>query len=92
MSKDIHIHPYGESWTEFSASSGKIVSCAKGVLHKGMTLRDHFAGLAMQGLMANTHMGGSDLHESSADWLKDITEGAYEFSDAMLKERSKGND
>ena len=46
----------------------------------------------MQGLMASTHMGDSDLHESSADWLKDITESAYEFSDAMLKEREKGND
>ena len=53
-------------------------------------LRDWFAGLAMQGLMANSTMGDSAMHESSADWLKDITESAYEFSDAMLKEWEKG--
>ena len=60
--------------------------------HGEISLRDHFAGLAMQGLMTNSTMGDSAMHESSADWLKDITESAYEFSDAMLKEREKGNE
>jgi hypothetical protein len=64
----------------------------QGVADTKLALRDHFAGLAMQGLMSNANMGDSDLHESSADWLKDITESAYEFADAMLKERSKGNE
>ena len=78
---------------EYVAASIEFMKSQKADDAKEMVrLRDHFAGLAMQGLMASTHMGDSALHESSADWLKDITESAYEFSDAMLKERSKCNE
>ncbi len=42
----------------------------------GMTLRDHFAGLAMQGLLARKPMSGAEQsHE------------AYKIADAMLKAR-----
>jgi len=54
-----------------------------------ITLRDHFAGLAMQGLLASPTMGDAALHASATDWLKDIKETAYEFADAMIKERNK---
>lgn len=47
-----------------------------------MTLRDWFAGLAMQGRLAN-----SDRFEGSAE--REAKE-AYEFADAMLKERENG--
>lgn len=54
-----------------------------------LTLRDHFAGLAMQGLLANSNMGDAALHDSSEEWLKDITESAYEYADEMIRERNK---
>jgi hypothetical protein len=45
----------------------------------GMTLRDYFAGLAMQGLLTAETVGGySNSH---------IAEIAYSIADAMLKER-----
>ena len=45
-----------------------------------MTLRDHFAGLAMQGAMANCEVKEKAM--SRAQW-------AYEIADAMLEERLK---
>ncbi|TKU44051.1 hypothetical protein FDX24_05705 [Citrobacter sp. wls716] len=53
----------------------------------GMTLRDYFAAKAMQGLLANTLMGDASLHACAPDWLDDISVGAYEFADAMLRAR-----
>ncbi|MEJ3963079.1 hypothetical protein [Citrobacter braakii] len=55
--------------------------------HGGMTLRDYFAAKAMQGLLANTLMGDASLHARAPDWLADISVGAYEFADAMLRAR-----
>ena len=52
-------------------------------------LRDHFAGLAMKGLLANSNMGDAALHASATEWVKDITETAYEFADCMIAERNK---
>ena len=48
---------------------------------RDMTLRDHFAGLAMQGMYAN----GSFPTGFRLDTAKE----AYEMADAMLKERNK---
>lgn len=45
---------------------------------KDMTLRDHFAGLAMQSLWADEFVSQDK-----------ITKLAYQMADAMLKERSK---
>ena len=46
----------------------------------GITLRDYFAAAALQGLCANPN----------ADEFSDvITESAYTFADAMIKERAK---
>jgi predicted nucleotidyltransferase len=49
--------------------------------NKGMTLRDHFAGLAMQGLL-----GTLDLNDSDP---KDISQLAYILADCMINERNK---
>ena len=49
---------------------------------KDMTLRDHFAGLAMQGVMASGNLPKSVSDEELAD-------AAYTVADVMLKERSK---
>jgi len=54
-----------------------------------LTLRDHFAGLAMQGLLASPVMGDCALHDSAAEWVKVMSKGAYDFADAMIKERNK---
>lgn len=60
-------------------------------INLGMTLRDHFAGLAMQGASANPMIldwfnkygqPGTRL----CDWL---AVGAYEMADKMLEERAK---
>ena len=53
----------------------------------GMTLRDYFAAKAMQELLANTLMGDASIHARAPDWLADISVGAYEFADAMLRAR-----
>jgi hypothetical protein len=52
---------------------------------KDMTLRDHFAGLAMQGLFASD---AKHYHED-ADIFDVMAEAAYKTADAMLKERNK---
>ena len=51
--------------------------------HKqGMTLRDYFAAKALQGILAKGHEWGANEKHLVANV-------AYEFADAMLKERSK---
>jgi hypothetical protein len=45
---------------------------------RDMTLRDHFAGLYMQGFLPDDSL----FHEG-------IAKAAYQVADAMLKERSK---
>lgn len=52
----------------------------------GMTLRDWFAGKAMQGLWANA-TALAQMPSGSEAWA--IASVAYEVADAMLKERSK---
>jgi hypothetical protein len=47
---------------------------------QGMTLRDHFAGLAMQALIAR-----ATYHIE--DETRDVSEVAYKYADAMLKAR-----
>ena len=52
---------------------------------RDMTLRDHFAGLAMQGLFASD----AKHHHEDADIFDVVAEAAYKTADAMLKERNK---
>ncbi len=49
---------------------------------EGMTLRDWFAGMAMQGMVAKDT-------EPSPEQVPIIVKSAYIMADAMLKERSK---
>ena len=51
------------------------------------TLRDDFAGLAMQAYVMDEAILQNSDH--SADWLKKTAAAAYEQADAMLKERNK---
>ena len=50
---------------------------------RDMTLRDHFAVLAMQSFADEI------APHSDQEWFERITRGAYRMADAMLKERSK---
>jgi hypothetical protein len=49
---------------------------------QGMSLRDYFAGKAMQYLQDKVNEG-----ESWQDHLNGVSETAYEYADAMLKAR-----
>ncbi len=49
-----------------------------------LNLRDWFAGLAMQGLLASDSEFGMSV--------EDVSSNAYEQADAMLKEREKINE
>ena len=50
------------------------------LLARDMTLRDHFAGLSMQGISS------SDLHQQIN--FKQISKWAYQQADAMLEARN----
>ena len=56
------------------------------IVHPGMTLRDWFAGKALQGMLSN----GIGLHWSEGIEpisLPEFGEESYRFADAMLKAR-----
>ena len=52
---------------------------------RDMTMRDHFAGLAMQGLFASD----AKHDHKDADIFDVVAEAAYKVADAMLKENAK---
>jgi hypothetical protein len=55
---------------------------------RGMTLRDWFAGMAMQGFCSNPNAGRNPIE--SANWLRESgAVSAYQMADAMIQERSK---
>ena len=51
--------------------------------HAGMTLRDHFAGLALQGLLSSQQHTEDFSHKCRSEF-------AYAQADAMLAAREKG--
>lgn len=59
---------------------------AAGIAHDGMSLRDWFAGRAMQGLLSNPKLAAEILKHGGAEsgWIE---ESAYGFADGMLVER-----
>lgn len=59
----------------------------------GMSLRDHFAGLAMQGLIlvALTESTLKGLVSRGKNPYEVIVERAYGLADAMIAERAKGS-
>ena len=55
---------------------------------RDMTLRDWYAGMAMQAVMGNHKQQEYWGEEYSVEEMKQFTvENAYEYADAMLKER-----
>lgn len=53
--------------------------------HRGMTLRDFFAAAALTGQLHNDAFSPHDFVSPDL-----IARRAYEYADAMLKERAKG--
>ena len=62
-----------------------------GEIQEVMTLRDHFAGLALQALIPIYWATESEF-DSAKPMIKCNVETAYEYADAMLKQRSLTND
>jgi len=63
-----------------------------GFVQGNMTLRDHFAGLAMNGLLETAidwFPTGKAADESSLEIFKDLARDSYAIADAMLEERIK---
>lgn len=74
--------------TEYEMMTGDIMAFPMVVpdnwesYQQGMSLRDHFAGLALQGLIARS--SGSRLADADV-----LARGSYAIADAMLAERVK---
>lgn len=55
-------------------------------VHEGMDLRDYFAAMAMQGLVAASGDQGSVDYDDAK-----VSESAYSLADSMLAQREKDN-
>lgn len=53
----------------------------------GMTLRDYFAGKALEGLISKMAFELHADHEKAKEVHKCLAQSAYSYADAMLKER-----
>jgi hypothetical protein len=63
-------------------------------IREGISLRDHFAGLAMQSLyLSNTRWEatGEERDEESVALIKELACDAYHLADAMIAERNKND-
>jgi len=77
--KDIADADYAKQYTDWHIKTGGYA--------RDMTLRDHFAGLAMQGVLIDEAI--HDESDVATEWLQKIAQASYEMADAMLKERAK---
>lgn len=57
--------------------------------NEGMSLRDWFAGMAMQGIAMYERSQGTVYENLSVASLRDSAQMAYQLADAMLAERGK---
>ena len=70
---------YAKQYTDWMVKTGGFA--------RDKTLRDEFAGLAMQGLLMDEAINkGSD---NAAEWVVQMAKASYIFADALLKERAK---
>ena len=59
----------------------------------GMSMRDWFAGMALQGMMASESSGDGIMprYEPAATWERRTATKAYQFAEAMLAELAERN-
>jgi len=50
----------------------------------GLTKREHFAAMAMQGLLSNSVIGDAALWDNAQEWIKQMTETSVEMADTLL--------
>ncbi len=55
----------------------------------GLTKLEELAGRAMHALLSSSVMGDSALHDSPAEWRKDIVEASIEVAEELLAELEK---
>jgi len=77
--KDIADADYAKQYTDWHVKTGGFA--------RDKTLRDEFAEMAMPMLAAEFYSRNQELEDGTVSEL--ISEVAYEFADAMLKERAK---
>ena len=74
--------PSGVEEVKHPENGGAITSIKMQPANKGMTLRDYFAAKAMQGLLISSSEYGIEE--------QDCAKYAYQYADAMLAERERG--
>ena len=74
--------PQGESY-DTTDYVGHVTNHRKGALKPGMSLRDWFAGRAMQGIVSALHAGIRPVDVPA------MVQDAYELADAMIAEKLK---
>ena len=75
-------------YEEESAKRGNWLDITGGTAKDSLTVLDYFAGKAMEGLM-QVYWAAPEQYETAADLLKCHAETAYDYAEAMLKEREK---
>ena len=72
--------------------SGALTTDELARIKRGMSLRDWFAGRAMEALIVHhgIYWQGSNRDNLAGFECKEAAEFAYQFADAMLSEREKG--
>lgn len=79
--RDMPANPLsGDAYTDF-AGYDETSNTSYNPQCQGLTKREHFAGLAMQGLLSFDHVA-----------FKDIVSQSVELADALLAELEKAND
>ena len=82
-------HPCEVTWRTDGSVDGIQTQNHAGI-HTGASLRDHFAGLAMQGVLM-TSMSLGEIDEAERAQCLDRAAGLfYEMADAMLRAREAG--
>ena len=76
--------PEGEAWTSTDVM-GHQRDCSRGPLRAGMTMRQWYAGMAMQGMLA--------CSDTPAGWSEtQMAEFAFRYADAMVEQQWRPTD
>lgn len=81
--------PGFEHYVAMREDSKGPVQVVTGQPHGGISVRDYFAGQALQGIMANPEPIGGQTNYTVGEVPAAIARAAYQQADAMLVERSK---
>ena len=78
----------GDAYTDINGNALCEGSIQDGM---GLTKREHFAGLAMQGMLSSKYVGdfGNEINDDSYDHTHGLANNAIRYADALLKELDK---